>query len=259
LKYSKAQDAEILGTISLISSKSIKEVDKKGKKKNYFEIQQASKVYCFQAETPEEKDAWLKALKEERDIVQQAKVTANDFDLMNVVGKGSFGKVMQVKKKDTGQIFAMKVLDKKHILDHNEVEHTIAEKNILQRLRHPFLVNLNWSFQTEDKLYFILDFVNGGELFFHLQREKKISRISRQILCGRNFVGFGTSPRKRNYLSRFKTRKSFAHKRWTHLFDRFWIVQRRNRKRIRSHSHILWNTRIFGSRSSERKGIWKSS
>jgi len=67
----------------------------------------------------------------------------------------------------------MKVLDKKHILDHNEVEHTIAEKNILQRLRHPFLVNLNWSFQTEDKLYFILDFVNGGELFFHLQREKK--------------------------------------------------------------------------------------
>jgi len=82
-------------------------------------------------------------------------------------------RLCKLKKKDTGQIFAMKVLDKKHILDHNEVEHTIAEKNILQRLRHPFLVNLNWSFQTEDKLYFILDFVNGGELFFHLQREKK--------------------------------------------------------------------------------------
>jgi len=82
---------------------------------------------------------------------------------------------MQVKKKDTGKIYAMKVLDKKHILEHNEVEHTLAEKHILQRLHHPFLVNLNFSFQTEDKLYFILDYVNGGELFYHLQKEKKFA------------------------------------------------------------------------------------
>jgi serine/threonine protein kinase len=88
---------------------------------------------------------------------------------------------MQVRKKDTGQIYAMKVLDKKHILDHNEVQHTLAEKNILQRVRHPFLVNLNWSFQTEDKLYFILDFVNGGELFFHLQRDKKFEEVRVQF------------------------------------------------------------------------------
>jgi len=69
----------------------------------------------------------------------------------------------------------MKVLDKKHILEHNEVEHTLAEKNILQKIHHPFLVNLHYSFQTEDKLYFILDYINGGELFFHLQREKRFS------------------------------------------------------------------------------------
>jgi len=103
------------------------------------------------------------------------KVSVEDFDLLNLVGKGSFGKVMQVKKKDTGKIYAMKVLDKKHILEHNEVEHTLAEKNILQQIHHPFLVNLNFSFQTEDKLYFILDYVNGGELFFHLQKEKRFS------------------------------------------------------------------------------------
>ncbi len=64
----------------------------------------------------------------------------------------------------------MKVLDKKHIIEHNEIEHTLAEKNILQKVHHPFLVNLHFSFQTEDKLYFVLDYVNGGELFFHLQR-----------------------------------------------------------------------------------------
>jgi len=82
---------------------------------------------------------------------------------------------MQVRKKDTGKIYAMKVLDKKHILENNEVEHTLAEKNILQQIRHPFLMNLHYSFQTDDKLYFILDYVNGGEMFFHLQREKKFS------------------------------------------------------------------------------------
>jgi len=107
--------------------------------------------------------------------IKQKKVSVEDFDLLILVGKGSFGKVMQVRKKDTGKIYAMKVLDKKHILAHNEVEHTLAEKHILQQIHHPFLVNLNFSFQTEDKLYFILDYVNGGELFFHLQKEKKFS------------------------------------------------------------------------------------
>eukprot|EP01133_Synstelium_polycarpum_P012976 gene12976-15251_t len=116
----------------------------------------------------------------ERDLLQNKKkkperVGVHDFDLLNLVGKGSFGKVIQVRKKDTGEIYAMKVLSKKHIVDHKEVEHTLSERNILQKINHPFLVNLNYSFQTEDKLYFILDYVNGGELFYHLQREKKFT------------------------------------------------------------------------------------
>jgi len=56
-----------------------------------------------------------------------------------------------------------------------KVEHTLAEKHILQRIHHPFLVNLHYSFQTEDKLYFVLDYINGGELFFHLQKEKRFA------------------------------------------------------------------------------------
>jgi len=182
LSYFKAQkDTKARGTISLISASAIKgDVVRKGRD-NCFEIVTGSRVYCFSADTPEERTEWVKACQEEKEIVSKAKVTVADFDLLNLIGKGSFGKVMQVRKKDTGQIYAMKVLDKKHILDHNEVQHTLAEKNILQRVRHPFLVNLNWSFQTEDKLYFILDFVNGGELFFHLQRDKKFEEVRVQF------------------------------------------------------------------------------
>jgi len=75
--------------------------------------------------------------------------------------------------KQTGQYYAIKVLQKKAIIRRNEVKHIMAERNVLlQNLQHPFLVGLHYSFQTSSKLYFVLDYVNGGELFFHLQRER---------------------------------------------------------------------------------------
>jgi len=69
----------------------------------------------------------------------------------------------------------MKILNKKTIVERNEVEHTKAEKSILMKLSFPYLVKLHWSFQTPERLYFIMDYINGGELFFHLQREKRFS------------------------------------------------------------------------------------
>jgi len=81
--------------------------------------------------------------------------------------------VFLVQKKDASTIYAMKVLNKKAIIERQELEHTKAEKNILQKLVHPFLVNLHYAFQTDDKVVFVMDYVNGGELFFHLQRDRK--------------------------------------------------------------------------------------
>jgi len=69
----------------------------------------------------------------------------------------------------------MKILNKKTIVERNEVEHTKAEKSILMKLSFPYLVKLHWSFQDPERLYFIMDYINGGELFFHLQREKRFS------------------------------------------------------------------------------------
>ena len=69
---------------------------------------------------------------------------------------------MQVRKKDTGKIYAMKVLRKHAIIERNQVEHTKSENYILQRVTHPFVVNLQYAFQSEEKLYMIMDFVNGG-------------------------------------------------------------------------------------------------
>ncbi|XP_011403713.2 PREDICTED: serine/threonine-protein kinase Sgk1-like [Amphimedon queenslandica] len=96
-----------------------------------------------------------------------------DFKLLKVIGKGSFGKVYLGRHIDTNKHYAIKVLQKKAIVKRNEVKHIMAERNVLLRnVTHPFLVGLHYSFQTGTKLYFVLDYVNGGELFFHLQRER---------------------------------------------------------------------------------------
>lgn len=95
----------------------------------------------------------------------------DDFELLKVLGKGSFGKVMQVRKKDTSRIYAMKIIKKSHIVQKDEIMHTLAERNVLAQIQHPFIVPLKFSFQTPEKLYLVLAFVNGGELFFHLQND----------------------------------------------------------------------------------------
>jgi len=80
------------------------------------------------------------------------------------------------------------VLNKKNILENNELEHTKTEKNILQKLAHPFLVNLNYSFQTSDKLYFVMDYINGGELFYHLQKDKKFTEEEHDFIVLKLFL-----------------------------------------------------------------------
>lgn len=89
----------------------------------------------------------------------------SDFEFLRVIGKGSFGKVMMAKHKQEDRIYAVKVLQKQHIIRRNEVKHIMSERNVLvKNVRHPFLVGLHYSFQTADKLYFVLDYVNGGEV-----------------------------------------------------------------------------------------------
>ncbi|KAJ7417030.1 Serine/threonine-protein kinase Sgk1 [Pitangus sulphuratus] len=81
--------------------------------------------------------------------------------------------VLLARHKAEEQFYAVKVLQKKAILKKKEEKHIMSERNVLlKNVKHPFLVGLHFSFQTADKLYFVLDYINGGELFYHLQRER---------------------------------------------------------------------------------------
>lgn len=101
---------------------------------------------------------------------QPAPIALEDFQIERVLGKGAFGKVFLVTKKDNGQVYAMKALRKEMIEKRNQVIHTKTEREILGSIDCPFIVQLRFAFQTPDKLYMIMDFINGGELFFHLRR-----------------------------------------------------------------------------------------
>jgi p70 ribosomal S6 kinase len=103
------------------------------------------------------------------------KVGPVDFDLLKVLGKGGYGKVFQVKKTtghDKHKLYAMKVLKKATIARNaKDTAHTKAERNILECIKNPFVVDLIYAFQTDGKLYLILEYLSGGELFMQLERE----------------------------------------------------------------------------------------
>ncbi|KAJ1527862.1 hypothetical protein ONE63_007802 [Megalurothrips usitatus] len=101
------------------------------------------------------------------------KADPSQFELLKVLGQGSFGKVFLVRKvvgKDAGTLYAMKVLKKATLKIRDRVR-TKMERNILVDVRHPFIVRLHYAFQTEGKLYLILDFLRGGDLFTRLSKE----------------------------------------------------------------------------------------
>jgi len=100
----------------------------------------------------------------------ESEARLDSFKMIEVIGKGSFGKVFLVREIKTDYMYALKVLRKEEIMKRSQVEHTKTERNVLGYVNHPFIVGLKMAFQSKDKLYFVLDYCAGGELFFHLSK-----------------------------------------------------------------------------------------
>lgn len=129
--------------------------------------------YEVSSETKPESDQDSLTLEKNSSNVKQASLEA--FSTLKVIGKGSYGKVFLVEHKETKKVYAMKVLKKAAILDERGKERVITERDIIMQIKHPFIVRLHYSFQTEKKLFFILDFLNGGDLYTHIVTGGKFS------------------------------------------------------------------------------------
>lgn len=100
-----------------------------------------------------------------------------DFDRIKTLGTGSFGRVMLAQHKFSKKYCAMKILDKRKLVKLKQVEHTLNEKKILQAISFPFIVSLEYHFKDNSNLYMVLEYVSGGEMFFHLRKHGRFSEL----------------------------------------------------------------------------------
>lgn len=122
---------------------------------------------------------------------ENVELSLSDFELIKVLGKGAFGKVILAQKLDNKKLYAIKILKKKDILAQDQLEHTKAEKAILQHVNHPFVVGLEYAFQTPEKVYFVLEFMSGGELFQHLRSFRRFQEDHAKFYAACITLGLG--------------------------------------------------------------------
>ena len=141
------------------------------------------RVFCFASRQQGGEDKGEK----ESSNASPTKLGAKDFELLNVLGQGAFGKVFQVKLKQTKEIYAMKVLKKSQILEKDHIDYMRVEREILTSVSHPFIVTLYNTFQTSSKLYMVMEFINGGHLFFQLYDQGLFSEdVARFFAAGQS-------------------------------------------------------------------------
>jgi p70 ribosomal S6 kinase len=111
------------------------------------------------------------------------------FDLLKLIGEGAFGKVLLVRNRLDKSLYAMKVLSKKLLKKKNNTQYMKSERDILTKVSHPFIVSLYFAFQSETKLFLVMEFLQGGELFFHLRKKGIILEKEARFYLGELVLG----------------------------------------------------------------------
>ncbi|KAK5781462.1 cAMP-dependent protein kinase catalytic subunit TPK2 PWA37_003613 [Arxiozyma heterogenica] len=114
-----------------------------------------------------------KSLLPQRSTVSKGKYSLNDFQIMRTLGTGSFGRVHLVRSVHNGRYYAIKVLKKEQVVRMKQIEHTNDERRMLKLVEHPFLIRMWGTFQDSRNLFMVMDYIEGGELFFLLRKSQR--------------------------------------------------------------------------------------
>ncbi|KAM3143501.1 hypothetical protein pb186bvf_004263 [Paramecium bursaria] len=116
------------------------------------------------------------------------RICLEQFETKCLIGKGAYSKVILVHKKDTKQLYAMKVVKKAKISSQKQYEHAITERNVLTEIEHPFIIKLAYAFQNSRNLYFCLEFCPGGELYYLLSKFGKVTEDQAQFYAAQVLI-----------------------------------------------------------------------
>lgn len=117
---------------------------------------------------------------------RRRKIGLDDFQFLAVLGKGNFGKVMLAESRQTSKLCAIKVLKKDFIVENEEADSVKSEKRVFltaNKEMHPFLLNLHCCFQTENRIYFVMEYVSGGDLMWHIQKNRFSAKRAKFYAC----------------------------------------------------------------------------
>lgn len=144
-----------------------------------------------------------KILHKEAEVMRQKrqKIVVYDFEPIKIIGKGAFGEVRVVKYKPTGEVFAMKKLNKTEMLYKNQVQHVKAERNLLATVENPWIVELKYSFQDEKNLYMVMEYLGGGDLMTLLIRRNILTEAEARFYTAECVLAI-ESIHKMNYIHR---------------------------------------------------------
>jgi len=113
--------------------------------------------------------------------LKRSRLGVEDFEALKVIGRGAFGEVRLVQKKDTGHVYAMKVLRKADMLEKEQVAHVRAERDVLVEADHQWVVKMFYSFQDHVNLYLIMEFLPGGDMMTLLMKKDTLTEESTQF------------------------------------------------------------------------------
>jgi serine/threonine protein kinase len=116
-------------------------------------------------------------------------VSKDDFEVTSVIGRGSFGKILLVRRKETGHYYAMKCLRKDVITKTKQYAHTLVERDVMLTMKCPFIIRLFFAFQNEKRVYMVMEYCSGGDLFTHLRREQSFTEFRAKFYAAEMLIG----------------------------------------------------------------------
>jgi serine/threonine protein kinase len=200
LSYSRKPHTKALREISLIAVRVVMSAPECRQQPAFKVSIPNVRTFYFVASSADDASAWIAALEGARlnkgappppQAPPPKRTGIEDFEIIRLIGRGTYGAVQLVRHRESRRLFAMKTMNKQMLADYQQIDQTLTERNVLLQTVHPFLVGAHYTFQTDVAIFLVLDYVPGGELFGRLKAEHAFAEPRARLYAAEILLGLG--------------------------------------------------------------------